>query len=34
MRKTEYANIGETLYTDTLPNGLRLCVVPKEGFRS
>ena len=34
MRKTEYANIGETLYTDTLPNGLRLCVVPKKGFRS
>ena len=34
MRKTEYPNIGETLYTDTLPNGLRLCVVPKKGFRS
>ena len=34
MRKTEFQNIGETLYTDTLPNGLRLCVVPKKGFRS
>ena len=34
MRKTEYANIGETLYTDELANGLRLCVVPKNGFRS
>ena len=34
MRKTEYANIGETLYTDELANGLRLCVVPKKGFRS
>ena len=33
MRKTEYSNIGETLYTDTLPNGLRLCVVPKKGFQ-
>ncbi len=34
MRKTDYPNIGETLYTDTLPNGLRLCVVPKKGFQS
>ncbi len=34
MRKTEYANIGETLYTAELDNGLRLCVMPKKGFRS
>ena len=34
MKKHEYPLLGETLYTDTLPNGLRLCVVPKPGFRS
>ena len=32
MEKTEYKNINETLYTAVLPNGLRLCVVPKRGF--
>jgi len=34
MQKHDYARLGETLYTDTLPNGLRLCVIPKPGFRS
>ena len=34
MNKTVYDSLGETLYTATLPNGLRLCVVPKPGFRA
>ena len=33
MRKTEFNNIGETLYTGELSNGLRVCVLPKKGFR-
>ncbi|MGN1001278.1 MAG: EF-P 5-aminopentanol modification-associated protein YfmH [Oscillospiraceae bacterium] len=32
MRKLEYPSIGETMYRDTLPNGLRLSVIPKPGF--
>ena len=31
MIKEEYPSIGEVRYTETLPNGLRLVVVPKEG---
>lgn len=34
MERTEYKNIGEVLYSSTLPNGLRLRVVPKPGFNS
>ena len=34
MRITNYEAIGETLYEETLPNGLRICVVPKRGFQS
>lgn len=34
MNKREFPGLGETLYTATLPNGLRLCVVPKAGFRA
>ena len=34
MESKHYPGIGETLYTDTLPNGLRLRVIPKKGFRS
>lgn len=34
MKKAEYKNIGETLYSATLPNGLRLNVIPKPGFNS
>ncbi len=34
MMKREFKNIGETLYTSTLPNGLRICVVPKPGYNS
>ncbi len=34
MRKRSFEQLGETLFEDTLPNGLRLCVVPKKGFRS
>ena len=33
MRITNYEAIGETLYEETLPNGLRICVVPKRGFQ-
>ena len=32
MQKLEYASIGETLYRDTLPNGLRLSVITKPGY--
>ena len=34
MRRRSFEHIGEVLYEETLPNGLRLCVVPKKGFRS
>ena len=32
MKKREYPAIGETIHTDTLPNGLSVHVVPKPGF--
>ena len=32
MQKHDYPNIGETLYSAELPNGLQLRVVPKKGF--
>ena len=32
MTKYEYPQLGETLYMDTLSNGLRLCVLPRPGF--
>ena len=32
MQKLEYPSIGETLYRDTLPNGLRLSVITKPGY--
>ena len=32
MNKREYPSIGETLYESTLPNGLRVAVIPKPGF--
>ena len=34
MESKRYSAIGETLYSETLPNGLRLLIVPKPGFRS
>ena len=34
MESKAYPHIGETLYSETLPNGLRLRVIPKRGFRS
>ncbi|MBR1457305.1 MAG: insulinase family protein, partial [Oscillospiraceae bacterium] len=34
MERLEYPGLGETLYAATLPNGLRLRVIPKPGFRS
>ena len=34
MEKLEYPQLGETLYAATLPNGLRLRVLPKPGFRT
>ncbi len=33
MELKEYPAIGEKAYYDTLPNGLRIVVVPKPGFR-
>ena len=32
MNKREFPGVGETLYSDVLPNGLRLFVVPKPGY--
>ncbi|MGE4353095.1 MAG: M16 family metallopeptidase [Oscillospiraceae bacterium] len=32
MEATKYENIGETLYTETLRNGLTIQVLPKPGF--
>ena len=32
LLRTEYGNIGETLYSGTLGNGLRVCVLPRPGF--
>lgn len=32
MQKLEYPSVGETLYRDTLPNGLRLSVITKPGY--
>ncbi|MGM9662039.1 MAG: EF-P 5-aminopentanol modification-associated protein YfmH [Oscillospiraceae bacterium] len=32
MRKDIYPEIGETVYRETLPNGLQVAVVPKEGY--
>lgn len=34
MNKTEYKNIGETVYCSELPNGLQVYVIPKPGFQS
>ena len=33
MLKTDYSAIGEVLYSDTLPNGLTLRVIPKPGYQ-
>ena len=32
MRQSFYERIGESVYRETLPNGLQVCVVPKPGF--
>ncbi len=32
MTKYEYPKVGETLYRDTLPNGLRLSIMTKPGY--
>lgn len=34
MKKLEYKNIDESVYTGVLPNGLTVMVVPKRGFGS
>ena len=34
MESKRYPNIGEQVFEDTLPNGLRLRVIPKPGFAS
>ena len=33
MKKTDYAAVGETLYSSVLPNGLPIFVMPKPGYR-
>ena len=33
MKRTDYAAVGETLYTSVLPNGLPIYVIPKPGYR-
>lgn len=32
MEKREFPGLRETIYTETLPNGLKIRVVPKQGF--
>jgi len=32
MQRIDYPRVGETLWRDTLPNGLKLSVVPKPGY--
>ena len=32
MKTRSFDNIGETLYSQTLPNGLTVHVLPKPGF--
>jgi len=32
MKQTFYERIGESVWRETLPNGLRICVVPKPGY--
>nr|WP_326185435.1 pitrilysin family protein [uncultured Oscillibacter sp.] len=32
MKQSFYKRIGESVYRETLPNGLRVCVVPKSGY--
>ncbi len=32
MKKTYYPELDETLYTETMENGLTVCIVPKTGF--
>ena len=32
MQKLDYPRVGETLYLDTLPNGLSLAVAVKPGY--
>jgi len=32
MQRTKYDNIGEELFTETLPNGLTIQILPKKGF--
>ena len=32
MKQTFYKRIGESVYRETLPNGLQICVVPKPGY--
>ncbi len=32
MQKNNYPGIGETVYSETLPNGLRVYIIPKPGF--
>ena len=33
MKQIIYPRIGETVYRETLPNGLPVCVVTKPGYR-
>ncbi len=32
MKKLTYDRLEQTIWQDTLPNGLRICVIPKPGF--
>ena len=32
MKQSFYKRIGESVYRETLPNGLQVCVVPKPGY--
>ena len=34
IRTRRFDNVGETLQSAILSNGLRVCVIPKKGFSS
>ena len=34
MLELNYPRIGETVLQHTLPNGLRICIVPKPGYHT
>ena len=32
MKRIDYPDIGESIFLDTLPNGLKISIIPKPGY--